>query len=60
VSGDNPFVIATKLGVPSNLQAQWVNELVTLNGINPSTMFVGQVLQLPASTPGQIAATPSP
>lgn len=51
VSGDTPLVIAEKLGVPSAQQVTWANELVTLNGINPNTMQVGAVLQLPAGTP---------
>lgn len=51
VSGDTPLVIAEKLGVPSNQQASWANELVALNSINPSAMQVGDVLDLPAGTP---------
>jgi LysM repeat protein len=51
VSGDTPLVIAEKLNVPSAQQAAWANELIALNGINPSTMQVGDVLDLPAGTP---------
>jgi hypothetical protein len=51
VSGDYPLLIAEKLGVPSAQQTAWVNELVTLNDINPSSLVVGTVLQLPAGTP---------
>jgi LysM repeat protein len=51
VSGDTPLVIAGKLGVPDAQQAAWANELVALNGINPSSMQIGQVLDLPAGTP---------
>ncbi|MGE0058306.1 MAG: LysM peptidoglycan-binding domain-containing protein [Dehalococcoidia bacterium] len=51
VSGDTPLVIADKLNVPSAQQAAWANELIALNGINPSSMQVGDVLDLPAGTP---------
>ena len=51
VSGDTPLVIAEKLGVPSAQQTAWANELIALNGINPSAMQVGAVLDLPTGTP---------
>jgi len=51
VSGDTPLVIAEKLGVPEAERAAWANELVALNGINPSSMQIGDVLELPAGTP---------
>ncbi len=51
VSGDTPLVIAAKLGVPANQQASWANELVALNGINASSMQIGDVLELPLGTP---------
>ena len=47
VSGDFPLQIAQKLGVPEAQQAAWVAQLISLNGINPTGMQVGQVLQLP-------------
>lgn len=50
-SGDTPLVIAGKLDVPEAQQAAWANELVTLNDINPSNMQIGDVLELPVSTP---------
>ncbi len=50
-SGDNPYVIAAALGVPEAKQAAWVAELVALNNINPNSLSVGQVLELPADTP---------
>lgn len=59
VSGDYPFLIAQKLGVPAAQQAAWVDQLIALNGIDPSRLFVGQVLQLPAGTP-PISGTSSP
>lgn len=51
VSEDTPLVIATKLGVPEAQRASWANELVALNGINPSNMQIGDVLELPVGTP---------
>ncbi len=51
VSGDTPLVIAEKLNVPAAQQASWANELVALNGINPSSMQIGDVLDLPTGTP---------
>jgi LysM repeat protein len=57
VSGDNPTIIAEKLGVPAAQIAAWVDQLVALNGINPSNLQVGQVLQLPPIPAG---ATPTP
>ncbi len=47
VSGDFPILIAQKLGVPESQQAAWANQLIALNGIDPSALQVGQVLQLP-------------
>jgi LysM repeat protein len=49
-SGDTPYGIAEKLCVQN--AATWVNELVTLNEIDPNNLAVGQELQLPESTPG--------
>ena len=51
-SGDFPLAIAAKLGVPASQQTAWVAELIALNNINPTSMSVGQVLQLPSGTPG--------
>ena len=51
VSGDYPLLIAQKLGVPESQQEAWAQQLISLNGIDPLTLQVGQVLQLPAGTP---------
>jgi LysM repeat protein len=51
-SGDFPLAIAAKLNIPAAQQPAWVNELIALNNLNPTSMSVGQVLQLPAGTPG--------
>jgi LysM repeat protein len=51
VSGDEPLIIAGKLGVPAAQRVAWAAELVSINNINPNAMVVGQVLRLPASTP---------
>jgi len=51
ISGDTPLGIAEKFCVDS--PASWVNELVTLNGIDPSALRVGQELELPTGTPAQ-------
>jgi LysM repeat protein len=56
-SGDYPLLIAQKLGVPEGQQSAWANQLVALNGIDPSNLQVGQVLQLP---PIPSASTPTP
>ncbi len=50
-SGDYPLLIAQKLNVPEAQRAAWVQELISLNNIDPSRLSVGQVLQLPGSTP---------
>ena len=47
VSGDSPNGIATKLGVPSAQQTQWVQQLLQMNNTTAATLQVGQVLQLP-------------
>ncbi len=52
-SGDTPYIIAQKLGVPQTQWAAWSNELASLNGIDPNNLQVGVVLQLPSDTPGQ-------
>ncbi|HEX5368445.1 MAG TPA: LysM peptidoglycan-binding domain-containing protein [Dehalococcoidia bacterium] len=51
VSGDTPYDIAAKFCVST--PAPWVNELLTLNNIDPSNIRIGQVLQLPQGTPAQ-------
>jgi LysM repeat protein len=51
VSGDTPLGIAEKFCVDS--PTTWVNDLMTLNGIDPSALRVGQELQLPDGTPAQ-------
>ena len=51
VSGDTPFGIAEKLCVEG--AEAWVNELVALNGLDPSALSIGQELELPAGTPEQ-------
>jgi LysM repeat protein len=52
-SGDFPLLIAGKLGVPESQQLAWAEQLIALNQLNPNPMRVGQVLQLPANTPGR-------
>jgi LysM repeat protein len=47
-SGDTPFGIAEKFCVEA--PAAWVNELVTLNDLNPNNLTVGQELVLPPNT----------
>ena len=47
VSGDTPLDIAAKLGVPPAQQVAWAAQLVSLNGLNPNALVVGQVLRLP-------------
>jgi LysM repeat protein len=60
VSGDYPLLIAEKLGIAQSLQAAWVDQLVALNGINPASLSVGQVLQLPAGVTNPATATNVP
>ena len=50
VAGDNPTIIARKLGVPEAQQAAWVQQLLTLNNTTDRTIQVGQVLKLPPTT----------
>jgi LysM repeat protein len=60
-SGDYPLLIAEKLGVPPSSRDAWAAELVALNNVDPTALSVGQVLELPADTPGQTpAATATP
>ena len=51
VSGDTPLAIAEKLNIPAAQQASWANELVALNGVDPSSLQIGKVLDLPLGTP---------
>ena len=51
VSGDTPFGIAEKFCVEG--PEAWVNDLLALNGIDPSALAVGAELELPAGTPPQ-------
>lgn len=61
VSGDSPVAIAAKLGVPLAEQDAWAQQLMALNNITcAACLQVGQVLQLPANTPQQPAATNTP
>jgi LysM repeat protein len=62
-SGDYPLLIAEKLGVPVEERDAWAAALIALNGIDPTALSVGQVLELPEGTPGSGAApteTPVP
>ena len=52
VSGDFPLAIAAKLGIPAAQQTAWVEQLISINNINPSALSVGQVLQLPPTPSG--------
>lgn len=58
VEGDNPSLIGQKLGVPASELAAWVVQLTALNNVEPTALFVGQVLELPAGTPSG-AQTPT-
>lgn len=59
VAGDYPLLIAEKLGVPEGQREAWVQALLELNGVSAENLQVGQVLRLPAGTPGG-GATPTP
>jgi hypothetical protein len=52
VSGDNPSIIGGKHCVPDSQLAAWADSLLTLNNKTASGLQVGDVLQLPANTPG--------
>ena len=52
VSGDNPHLIGQKYCVPTAQLDAWANQLLALNNTTASGLQVGQVLQLPANTPG--------
>ena len=64
-SGDTLFAVATKLGVPAGQQAQWVADVLRLNGIADATLLkTGVELTLPKLQPtprpsGTVQATPS-
>jgi LysM repeat protein len=58
--GDYPLLIAEKLGVPEAQRDAWVQQLLALNNVSATQLFVGQVLQLPAGTPAGGAATATP
>lgn len=49
VSGDTPFGIAEKFCVPN--PAAWVDQLISINDLNPNNLTLGQELDLPAGTP---------
>jgi LysM repeat protein len=52
VSGDNPQLIGQKLCVPAGQLAAWAEQLLALNNKTATGLQVGEVLQLPANTPG--------
>jgi hypothetical protein len=47
VAGDNPTVIAQKLGVPAADTDSWITEMLALNGASATTLQIGQTLILP-------------
>ena len=47
VSGDTPEAIADKVGVPDDIQADWIQEMLALNGVTATTLQVDQELILP-------------
>jgi LysM repeat protein len=56
-SGDNPTLIAEKLGVPADEIDAWVEELLALNGVEANALQVGQELLLPPFGSGAQAST---
>jgi LysM repeat protein len=47
VAGDNPQVIAAKLGVPLALRTAWSHQLLALNNASAKGLQLGQVPKLP-------------
>ena len=47
VSGDNPTLIARKVGVPPEDVDAWVVEMLALNGVDATALQIGQELILP-------------
>src|SRR5438132_1321817 len=59
-SGDTLFSVAIKLGVPQEQQAQWVAEVLRLNGIADATLLKSGVeltLPKPQATPRPTGTT---
>lgn len=56
--GDTLLGIADKLSVPSGKQVEWVDKLISLNGITSveKLLSIGQVLKLPAEAAAAAAA----
>jgi hypothetical protein len=47
VEGDNPGLIAEKVGVPADRRPSWITEMLALNGVTATTLQIGQELVLP-------------
>jgi LysM repeat protein len=60
VANDNPHLIGQKHCVPTAQLDAWANQLLALNNTTASGLQVGQVLQLPANTPGCGGAVTTP
>jgi LysM repeat protein len=60
VANDNPHLIGQKHCVTTAQLDAWANQLLALNNTTASGLQVGQVLQLPANTPGCGGAVTSP
>jgi hypothetical protein len=47
VSGDTPSGIAEKVGVPEDIRATWIQEMLALNGFTETTVPLGAEIILP-------------
>jgi hypothetical protein len=47
VAGDNPSLIAQKLGIPAEQREAWTQQVLALNGVSAAGLQVGQILRLP-------------
>jgi LPXTG-site transpeptidase (sortase) family protein len=58
--GDTLYGIASGQGIPSGQQADWVSQVVSLNGMSgPDSLSLGQVLKLPGGSGSSSTASSS-
>ena len=58
-SGDYPTLIAETAGVPAAEQEEWIAEMLALNGVEATSLQIGQTLILPPSGNGALPSVRS-
>jgi LPXTG-site transpeptidase (sortase) family protein len=59
--GDTLYGIAGQMGVPSGQQSDWVDQVVSLNGLSgPDQLALGQVLKIPSGSSSSTAKSNTP